>query len=101
MLDVKMGLFEKLLILIILIIVLNFPFGSYRLLTRKFSVAWWLSIHLPIPLIIVLRSQVFDLPLWVIPITFTSAIIGQIIGGRYPHCGQGVRVYLNKAIPSR
>ena len=96
-----MILFGKLLALIILIIVLNFPFGSYRLLTRKFSLAWWLSIHLPIPFIIVLRSQVFDLPLWVIPITFTSAIAGQLIGARFPHCGQGVRVYVTKAILSR
>ncbi len=96
-----MLLFGKLLALIVLIIVLNFPFGSYRLLTRKFSLAWWLSIHLPIPFIIVLRSQVFDLPLWVIPITFASAIIGQIVGGRFPLCGQGVSFCLGKTAFSR
>ncbi len=91
-----MILFEKLFILILISVILNVPFGSYRLLTRKFSLAWILSIHLPIPIIVILRTTVFDLPLWVIPITLGSAIAGQIIGSRFPHCGEGLSGYIGR-----
>lgn len=72
----------KLLAFILLAIIINIPFGSCRLLTKKFSLAWWLAIHLPIPLIILLRKVAFNLPLWVIPISIVSAVIGQIYGGK-------------------
>ena len=62
-------------------IVLNIPFGSYRNLTRKFSILWWLSIHVPIPFIILMRTRVFDLAYTeIIPFSIAAAIIGQIIG---------------------
>lgn len=79
---------EKLLVFTLLAIVLNIPFGSYRLLTRKFSLAWWLAIHLPIPVIIILRKVAFNLPLWVIPISIASAVVGQIYGGKIALFGQ-------------
>jgi hypothetical protein len=84
-------LVEKLIAYILIVVVLNVPFGSYRLLTRKFSLGWFLAIHLPIPFIIVLRSLAFRLPLWVIPISLISAVAGQLLGGMAPRCGQGVR----------
>lgn len=89
---------EKLIAYILIVVVLNFPFGSYRLLTRKFSLAWFLSIHLPIPFIIVLRSVAFKLPLWAIPISLASAVAGQLLGGMAPRCGQGVRRLLFRQI---
>ena len=65
-----------------LTVAINVPFGSYRNLTRKFSLAWWLAIHLPIPFIILMRSSVFHLPVWIIPLSLGSAVFGQIIGSR-------------------
>lgn len=79
---------EKLFVFILLAVALNIPFGSYRLLTRKFSLAWWLAIHLPIPIIILLRKVAFNLPLWVIPISIASAFVGQIYGGKLALFGQ-------------
>ena len=63
--------------------VLNIPFGSWRNLTRKFSVAWFVSIHLPIPGIILMRKDIFGLDYWqVIPFSIAAAVFGQIIGKR-------------------
>ena len=64
-------------------VVLNITFGSWRNLTRKFSVTWFVTIHLPIPFIILMRRSIFDLhPLWIIPFSIGAAIFGQIIGKR-------------------
>lgn len=63
--------------------VLNIPFGSWRNLTRKFSVAWFVSIHLPIPGIILMRKDIFGLDYWqVIPFSVAAAVAGQMVGKR-------------------
>lgn len=72
----------KILAFIVITVALNIPFGSYRNLTRKFSVAWFLAIHLPIPFIIIMRTVVFHLPLWIIPISLAADIAGQVVGSR-------------------
>lgn len=61
---------------------LNLPFGSYRNTTRKFSLGWFLAIHLPVPLVIVMRSVVFGLGYWAIPFSLAGDIAGQILGAR-------------------
>lgn len=93
-----MVLAEKLIAFLILGIALNIPFGSYRRLTRKFSLAWWLSIHLPIPILILLRSYAFQLPAWSIALSLAAAVTGQIIGGRLPRCGLGIRRLLFRQV---
>ena len=87
----------KILIFIAVVVILNIPFGSYRNLTRKFSVAWFASIHLPIPAIILMRRSLFheaiDIgsvsisPLWIIPFSITAAIYGQMLGKRFKWFG--------------
>jgi len=73
----------RIIAFIVTSVVLNIPFGSWRNLTRKFSVAWFVSIHLPIPFIILMRGSIFDLyTLWIIPFSIGAAIFGQIIGNR-------------------
>lgn len=42
-------------IIALIVFVFNIPFGYWRANTKKFSFQWFLSIHLPIPFIIVLR----------------------------------------------
>ncbi len=61
--------------------VLNLPFGYLRVKTRKFSFLWFLYIHLPIPLLFLLRKTAgFG---WkVVPIIAAGAVMGQFIGGR-------------------
>ena len=60
---------------------LNLPFGAYRMTVRKFSLKWFLSIHLPIPFIFLLRTAIAYSP-WFIPWLVIGAGAGQIIGGR-------------------
>lgn len=83
-----MNLLAKILFFIIIVIVINLPFGSYRNITRKFSVAWFLSIHLPIPFILVMRVYIFHLDVWTIPISLAAAVAGQIVGGRFNWFGK-------------
>jgi hypothetical protein len=64
-----------------LALIINLPFGYLRGNTRKFSFKWFLYIHLPIPLIIVLRV-LSGFGMRAIPIIAAGAIIGQLLGGR-------------------
>ena len=38
-----------------IVFLLNLPFGYWRANVRKFSLAWFLSIHAPVPLVIAIR----------------------------------------------
>lgn len=61
--------------------VVNLPFGFMRVKTKKFSIQWFLYIHLPIPLIFVLRTYA-GFGYSVVPIIIVGAVLGQFIGGR-------------------
>jgi hypothetical protein len=59
--------------------ILNIPLGMWRTRTRKFSPAWFISIHLAVPLIYFLRTFI---GLGIGPSLFNRyAILGQIFGG--------------------
>lgn len=40
---------------ITIVFVLNVPFGYWRANTRKFSYQWFLSVHIPVPIVIAFR----------------------------------------------
>lgn len=40
---------------LVTVFILNLPFGFWRGGVRKFSLAWFLAVHLPIPVIVALR----------------------------------------------
>ncbi len=61
--------------------ILNLPFGYFRANTKKFSLMWFLYIHLPIPAIIVLRKYA-GLGFTFVPVIAMGAILGQLLGGR-------------------
>lgn len=72
------------LIIIILMaaaLILNLPFGYLRGNTKKFSVMWFLYIHLPIPFIYLLRTYA-GMSYRVIPLIVVGAVAGQLLGGR-------------------
>lgn len=71
----------KLLALTTFVSILNLPFGWYRHDTKKMSLKWILSIHLPIPLVFVLR-RALGLGLWSIPFLVLFDILGQVGGSR-------------------
>jgi len=59
---------------------INLPFGAWRTTTRKLSVWWFLSIHLPIPAIFVIRRAAgfgWDY----VPLMIACAATGQLAGG--------------------
>lgn len=59
---------------------LNLPFGYYRQGTRKFSWQWFLAIHLPVPLIFIMR--ITSGAGWtIIPLLIACALAGQLMGG--------------------
>jgi len=64
---------------ILLAIAINLPFGAYRATVRRFSWQWVLAIHLPIPLVILMRLS-FGLGWWFIPFMLASAVTGQLLG---------------------
>ncbi len=64
-----------------LTVMLNLFFGFLRNRTRKFSLAWFLCIHLPIPLIFLARVSA-HVGFRYVPVFVAAALIGQIAGGK-------------------
>jgi hypothetical protein len=60
--------------------VLNLPLGYLREGTRKFSPAWFVYVHLSVPLIALLRIT-NHLSYWLIPLFIACAVGGQLAGG--------------------
>jgi hypothetical protein len=60
---------------------LNFPFGILRIKTRKFSLVWFLCIHLPVIPIIFIR-KLTGLNYTVIPYTLGLSLLGQFLGAK-------------------
>ena len=73
--------FYAILILSVFTLLINLPFGHARAKTRKYSLRWFLYIHIPIPIIFVART-ISHVGIKYIPIFAVAAIAGQIIGGR-------------------
>lgn len=45
----------RIAVVTLIVFLLNIPFGYWRANVRKFSLQWALAIHIPVPVIIVLR----------------------------------------------
>lgn len=66
--------------LVFLAFLVSVPFGYLRKNYEKHSYMWFLLIHLPIPLIVLMRIEA-GLGWHMIPLTLGGSIIGQIVGG--------------------
>ena len=66
--------------LVVLAFIISIPCGYARQNFPKYSIMWWVLIHLPIPIIVLLRIKA-GLNWHYIPLTLGSSIAGQIIGG--------------------
>lgn len=60
---------------------LNVFFGYFRKRSRKYSLKWFLFIHLPIPFIAFARLY-SQLDWRFIPLFLVAAVAGQIVGGK-------------------
>jgi hypothetical protein len=66
-------------ILALIAFALNVPFGAWRATTQRFSLRWFLALHLPIPFVFLLRIESGHS--WrVIPIMLAACIAGQLAG---------------------
>lgn len=63
----------------IIVFVINLPFGHLRSKYTKFSVKWMVATHLPIPLVFLLRT-LSGLNWTIIPFVILADIAGQIVG---------------------
>ncbi len=69
------------LILIVIVFLINLPFGYMRSKTTKFSRQWIMAIHIPVPFVFLLRT--FSGLNWtIIPLLVLSDIAGQMVGGK-------------------
>jgi len=69
-----------LIILLLFALLSNIPLGYLREASRKYSLRWFVYIHLTIPLIILLRLH-YGFGWSLIPLTLLCAVGGQITGG--------------------
>ncbi len=67
--------------IILIVFLLNLPFGYIRSRSVRFSRRWMMAIHIPVPLVFLLR--VFSGLNWTaIPLLVISDVAGQIVGGK-------------------
>ncbi len=73
----------KLLFVGLAVLLLNLPFGFWRGSTRKFSPAWFLAVHLPIPGVVLLRLKSGLGFHWTTyPVMVGAYFLGQFLGAR-------------------
>jgi len=68
----------------VFVFLLNLPFGYWRSKVKKFSIQWFLAIHLPVPFVYAMRIYAgisWNIMSFVILIGFY--FLGQYIGSRY------------------
>jgi len=66
----------------LLVFVINLPFGYWRANLRKLSFWWFVSIHLPIPFVVIIRYT-FEIgfALYSYPLFILAFFSGQFLGG--------------------
>ena len=74
---------DRIVLLALLILLINLPFGYWRHGLRKLSPAWFVAIHAPVPLVVGLRLGL-GLPwrLETFPLFVASYFTGQLLGAR-------------------
>ncbi len=68
-------------ILFLFTVLINLPFGFLRARVGRYSVRWFLYIHLPIPFVYLARTFLM-VTAYFIPFLVVAAFLGQIWGGR-------------------
>ena len=67
--------------LMLIVFLINIPFGYIRSNAVKFSRKWMMAVHIPVPFVFLLR--IFSGFNWtVIPLLVLSDVAGQIAGGK-------------------
>ena len=67
--------------LMLIVFIINLPFGYLRNKSTKFSKRWMMAVHIPIPFVFLLRIT-SGFGLTTIPLFVLSDIAGQMVGGK-------------------
>jgi hypothetical protein len=74
-------LFMLLLLAACIDFIINIPFGYWRANVKRFSLQWFLSIHIPIPFIVLIRIYTgIGFEFITYPIMLTAFFLGQLAG---------------------
>jgi hypothetical protein len=71
----------KLLIVTVIVLIINVPFGYWRDSVKRFSVKWFLAVHLPVPFVVLVRIY-SDLGFQLVsyPVIVGAFFLGQYAG---------------------
>ena len=65
------------------VFVVNLPFGFWRAGVRKLSLPWFVAVHAPVPLVVLMRlASGLGFPLATFPVLAGAFFAGQLAGGR-------------------
>ncbi|HTG00371.1 MAG TPA: hypothetical protein VK654_07255 [Nitrospirota bacterium] len=83
-------MYLNLLFVALLVFLLNLPFGYWRANVRKFSFAWFVSVHAPVPFVIALRIlSGLGFQFETLPIMLMAYFGGQLLGARLHSARRG------------
>ncbi len=73
----------KLLLVCAAVLAINIPFGYWRAGVTRFSWKWFLSVHLPVLLVVLIRlSSGLGFQLSTFPLVVAAFFAGQLAGGK-------------------
>jgi hypothetical protein len=79
-----MNEYLALAVVCLLVFLLNLPFGYWRQGVRKFSLQWFLAVHVPIPFVVLLRyGSHLGFQLYTYPFMVAAFFGGQWLGAKY------------------
>jgi len=74
----------RLVVISAVVLLLNLPFGYWRAGARKFSLRWFLAVHVPVPLVIGLRLvSGIGWQMATFPVVVGAFFGGQFLGGLF------------------
>jgi hypothetical protein len=74
----------KLALISAVVLLLNLPFGYWRAGARRFSLGWFLAVHVPVPFVIGLRLvSGIGWHMVTFPILMGAFFGGQLLGGQF------------------
>lgn len=72
---------EKVALLSLFAFLINLPFGYFRSRSRRYSLKWFLSIHIPIVFIVAARL-LSHIDFVFVPLFIAATVAGQLFGGK-------------------
>ncbi|UCF68306.1 MAG: hypothetical protein JSV80_03125 [Acidobacteriota bacterium] len=74
----------KLIAVAVVVLLVNVPFGFWRAGTRKFSLRWFAAVHVPVPLVILVRLLAGVEWRWTrLPLLAAAYFAGQLLGSKF------------------